>query len=361
MENDNELETELDCYLKLFIILYADDTVLLSESQVDLQKQLDTLSEYCELWKLKVNVQKSKIVIFSKGRLPNNIKFNYKDIVLEIVNEFTYLGVLFRRTGSFLKAKKAQANKAMCAMYDVIKKGRLHNLSIECQIELFDKIVKPILIYGSEVWGFGNNSVIERVHMKFCKLLLKVKNSTPNFMIYGELGRYPLEIDIKLRIINYWTKLLSGKQEKLPAILYKYSLYKYKNYITWLKHVKSILDESGLSFVWDTQYFVNDTWLYTIVKQNLVDQFKQKWHTNVQESPKAINYRMYKENCEFEYYFKNLDDRNIITLCRLRTGNHRFPIETGRWENVARENRKCLLCNSGDIGDEFHYIFMCSV
>ena len=99
-------------------------------------------------------------------------------------------------------------------MYDVIKKGRLHNLSIECQIELFDKIVKPILIYGSEVWGFGNNSVIERVHMKFCKLLLKVKNSTPNFMIYGELGRYSLEIDIKLRIINYWTKLLSGKQEK---------------------------------------------------------------------------------------------------------------------------------------------------
>ena len=59
-------------------------------------------------------------------------------------------------------------------MYDVIKKGRLHNLSIECQIELFDKIVKPILIYGSEVWGFGNNSVIKRVHMKFFKLLLKV-------------------------------------------------------------------------------------------------------------------------------------------------------------------------------------------
>ena len=119
---------------------------------------------------------------------------------------------------------------------------------------------------------------------------------------------------------------MSGKQENLPAVLYKYSLYKYKNDITWLKHVKSILDEFGLSFIWDTQYFVNDTWLYTIVKQNLVDQFKQKWHTYVQESPKAINYRncMYEENCEFEYYFKNLDDRNIITLCTLRTENHRL-------------------------------------
>ena len=36
-------------------------------------------------------------------------------------------------------------------------------------------------------------------------------------------------------------------------------------------------------------------------------------------------------------------------------------IETGRWQNVARENRKCLICNSGDIGDEFHYIFICAV
>jgi len=32
----------------------------------------------------------------------------------------------------------------------------------------------------------------------------------------------------------------------------------------------------------------------------------------------------------------------------------------GMWQNIARKNRKCLLCNSGDIGDEFQYIFSCS-
>ena len=68
-----------------------------------------------------------------------------------------------------------------------------------------------------------------------------------------------------------------------------------------------------------------------------------------------------KESFEFENYFKNLDDKNIVTLCRFRTVNHKLPIESGRWQNIARENRKCLLCNSGDIGDEFHYVFMCSV
>lgn len=356
----DDIEIELDYYLKLFLILYADDTALLAESKNDLQKQLDSLYNYCELWKLKVNVNKSKIVVFSKGRPLSNIEFKYNNTVLEIVNEFTYLGVIFSRTGSFSKAKKAQTEKATHAMYDVIRKGRKHNLSIECQLDLFDKIVKPILLYGSEVWGVGNNSVIERVHLKFCKILLNVKKSTPDFMIYGELGRYPLEIDIKLRILNYWSKLMCGKQEKLPVILYKYAYKKYGMNIPWLNNIKSILDSCGLSYVWNAQYFVSNTWLYHKVKVSVVDQFKQNWHSILLESPKAINYRLFKDNAERENYFKILDDKNIITFCRFRILSHKLPIETGRWKNVPRENRNCKLCNSGDIGDEFHYIFKCS-
>jgi hypothetical protein len=45
--------------LKLFIILYADDTVILSESESDLQAQLDAFHEYCLTWKLKVNIDKT--------------------------------------------------------------------------------------------------------------------------------------------------------------------------------------------------------------------------------------------------------------------------------------------------------------
>ena len=36
-----------------------------------------------------------------------------------------------------------------------------------------------------------------------------------------------------------------------------------------------------------------------------------------------------------------------------------FPIERGRYENIARENRICKLCNTG-IGDEEHYFMICS-
>ena len=101
---------------------------------------------------------------------------------LEIVNEFNYLGILFNRTGNFNnKAIKKQAEKATKAMFEVLKRGRTHNLSIECQLELSNKMVKPILLYGSEIWCFRKNiQCLEKLPLRFCKLLLKLKTSTPS-------------------------------------------------------------------------------------------------------------------------------------------------------------------------------------
>ena len=57
-------------FLKLFILLFADDTVLLSNSKEDLQFSLNLFEKYCEEWKLQVNTTKTKILIFSGGRIP---------------------------------------------------------------------------------------------------------------------------------------------------------------------------------------------------------------------------------------------------------------------------------------------------
>ena len=63
------------------------------------------------------------------------------------------------------------------------------NITLKHRIELFDKLVTPILNYGSKVWGFCQAKQIERTHMMFCKQLLGVKTSTQNDFIYGEFGR----------------------------------------------------------------------------------------------------------------------------------------------------------------------------
>ena len=58
------LDTEdISVYLKLYLLLYADDTIMLAESYVELQAALNAMYLYCKSWKLAVNASKTKIVI----------------------------------------------------------------------------------------------------------------------------------------------------------------------------------------------------------------------------------------------------------------------------------------------------------
>ena len=145
-------------------------------------------------------------MFFSQGRTPNNLKFNFNGKQLEIVDEFNYLGVLLTKNANFYKSKMLALHKGTKVVYEVLKLGRIHSLSINCQLDLFDKMVKPTLLYGCEIWGLDNIEIIDRVHIQFCKLLLQLKRLTPTYMIYGEFGRYPIVLDVKIRILSFWSK-----------------------------------------------------------------------------------------------------------------------------------------------------------
>jgi hypothetical protein len=88
---------------------------------------------------MKVNVNKTKIMVFGFGKLRQNLKFTYKNVDIEIVKQFNYLGVIFTKTCNFDVTKKHHTDKALKAMYEVLKMGRLYKLSVKIQLDLFDK------------------------------------------------------------------------------------------------------------------------------------------------------------------------------------------------------------------------------
>ncbi len=65
------------------------------------------------------------------------------------------------------------------------------------------------------MWGPENYTETEKLYFKFLKHILGVHRRTTNNMVYGELGRYSLEIQIKKRMIGYWERLIIGKKSKL--------------------------------------------------------------------------------------------------------------------------------------------------
>ena len=88
--------------LKLCLLLYADDSVLIAKSRLDLQNSLDFVYDYCQRWKLCVNILKTKIVVFRKGvRLSIDDIWFYGDSILEVVEHLSYLGIMFSSEGNF--------------------------------------------------------------------------------------------------------------------------------------------------------------------------------------------------------------------------------------------------------------------
>ena len=107
---------------KLFLLLYADDIVILANNSEDLQNGLDLLHDYCSKWKLTVNINKTKVMIFREGGLlPRILAFNYNGVPLEIVSQFKYLGIVFTPGGSFSEAQNTLAGQAQKAIFKLNK------------------------------------------------------------------------------------------------------------------------------------------------------------------------------------------------------------------------------------------------
>ena len=84
---------------------------------------------------------------------------------------------------------------------------------------------------------------------------------------------------------------------------------------------------------------------------------------NINGSAKcSVLYRHIKPIFEREYYLSHLPYNLRLALSRIRTCNHKLPIEAGRYGSsyTAREDRKCTKCNSNSVGDEFHFILTCT-
>jgi len=354
-----ELKDQLDesLWLKLLLLLYADDTIILSDDAKDFQKALDSFNKYCNTWKLKVNTSKTKVIIFG-ARNRNRYNFTLGESALQLTDTYHYLGITFSNNGSFLNARKHIVAQAKKAMFLLFAKSNKADLPPDLVLKLFDYTVSPILTYGSEVIGFENTEMFETVHNDFLRKLSNAKKSTPIYMLHGEFGRHPIHILIKTRMISYWNRLVTGKEQKIALTIYKYMINQQIE-CKWINKIKTILNSTGKTDVWINQPFLNTPIFHKQVKQTLLDQNTQTWRAQLDNSSKGRYYKLFKPNPEFEQYLKTLKKCEYIPLFKFRTTNHRLPIETGRYDGTTLENRTCTLCNQDSIGSEQHYLLGC--
>ncbi|KAK3109114.1 hypothetical protein FSP39_023343 [Pinctada imbricata] len=102
-----KLREELHIFMKIFLLLYADDTVILADTSENLQLTLKAFENYCKHWKLRINVDKTKVLIFERRRNRIVRHFFINENGIEIVDSYCYLGVMFNYNGNFFKGTKS--------------------------------------------------------------------------------------------------------------------------------------------------------------------------------------------------------------------------------------------------------------
>ena len=204
-------------------LLYADDLIFLSESKEGLQNCMKKLANFCKDWGLEVNTTKTKSLIFSSSGKREHIEIDFSGSAIENVLQYKYLGIMFSSSGKFTAAKEDLYKRGLKATFKLSNLLKSNNIGYKTSMHLFDHIVKPVLLYGSEIWGpldstnkttdkliqHSMNSLTEKCHLKFCRIMLGVGRKAPNLGIYGETGRLPLLIDIFKAATKFYIRLLT--------------------------------------------------------------------------------------------------------------------------------------------------------
>ena len=99
-----------------------------------------------------------------------------------------------------------------------------------------------------------------------------------------------------------------------------------------------------------------------VLRGRLRDIYISNWRSGLELSSALDVFREIKTNFEQSSYLSVIENtkyRNI--LAKLRLSSHKLNIETGRHNKIARNDRKCTMCNINDIEDEFHFVLKCPV
>ena len=357
---------------KLNHFLYADDLVIISESNDGLQNCLDKISHFSKMKDLTISVNKSKSMVFNNsGKFIRDI-FIVDGKKLEPVQTFCYLGIDIKCSGTLkhaLNVLNDKGNKALRPLLSVIAR---FNIPVKTSIKLFHTYISPILLYNcenlctlsdKELTKFDQNSIFSNIfkdknditHRKILKFTLGLSRSSPNLTLYGETGEIPLSMKRYRLTLNFWHRVTNFPDSSLAKKALLENIHLRTNYIQTIEKLINTLNLGEK--IGNNAEFKNAT------KYALENQFQAWWKSalNNPDLPRLIFYKDIKTIFGMEGYLKipNFQQRRLIA--KLRCSDHALEIEKGRHRKILRQERLCKFCGNGEIEDEEHFLIKCRV
>ncbi|XP_053380394.1 uncharacterized protein LOC128548887 [Mercenaria mercenaria] len=320
---------------------------------------------------MKINPIKSKIVHFRPNSITRvDIVFKCGDFNLDIVDRYTYLGLVLHEHLDYNVTAKVVAQSASRALGLLIAKCKaIGGFTYDVYTKLYNSLVWPVIDYGSAIWGLKSFSCINAIHNRAMRFFLGVGKYTPNAAVVGEMGWDPPIVRQWKTICNLWCRMSSLSFRRINRRVALWAQSKASSRCrNWFYTVMNRLTSLDCHVYSTINQHIGKNMLFDIVKPKLMDEFINEWKVSINRvngirnvgRNKLRTYSLFKSNFDVEQYCKMiLPHQHRSAFSKFRCGVAPLRIETGRYENLNVIDRKCTFCNA--IEDECHVLFNCHI
>lgn len=390
---------------QICLLLYADDIVLLADSEKDMQRLMKCVHEYSRKWRFEVNHSKCGLIRFNvTGSTQPTTRLTIGKSAVPWVESYKYLGVELHNGIPFRQFRKRKLASATRAGHQVAGMGMYSGkLSVPLGIQVYQALVRPLLEYAAEVTSIQAWPAADIHQTAMGKRILQCSTRTSSAAVRGELGWHSMEARFQQLRVSFWGKIQMLQFDLPTKIIYEASLEEFSSQICkgggeqeqpavdaelgwdimrpesselgltlWPALIRFDLFSLGLKSYWDNPSSVialgKEGWK-SLVRARVNTRETVRWWREVQQQSILRSYRLLKQpdQLQLESYLAVphggwSDQRRAgrRALTRIRTGVNDFRINTGRWENESVEERICQLC-AAEIETEQHFLIECKV
>jgi hypothetical protein len=369
---DCNVGVQIDDNLFMNILLYADDIVLLAESEPDLQLLLFLVENWCKKWRLEVNLSKTNILhIRTKRKQQSKFMFLFNKKPVVYCKHYTYLGVTLNEFLDYDFTCQVQADSAGRALSAIVTK-MIKNGGFPFSVYsiLYDACVTSISDYGGEITGFNEYASSLSLHLRAIRAFIGVPKNATKPAVLSEVDWMLPKFRTQVRMVRFYHRLIKMPNNRLCKAVFNWD--KSQNGQTWTSEVKSILYNYSQGQIFEIGQIFSLQPVIQKIKKSLLKAQYSNLELECLNKPKLRTFITFnKFNGTPAYLRKPLSyiQRKFMAKCRL--GCLPIRIETGRYSRprLIENERTCQICIKNDIinnehvnevENEVHVLFNCN-
>ena len=346
-----ELGVELNSGKRISGMLFADDFVGVSESRDNLQKLIDIVYRYCNKWRLRANVSKSAVMVFSKSVVRGD--WMWGEHKLPNVTSYSYLGIEFCYNGAWdmhIKRVVDAGKRKLNHLHSIISN---RNFNLSARRLLLLSVIRPTLEYGNEIWDGSKCKVdaLESIILRGAKRILGCSSKTCNEAVKGDMGLESLKCRRDKAKLKWWYELLKMPENRYPKQLFnqRWNIKprRGRQRKMWGRIVEDIFESLGIDKEEWSESIKNETSSKKSFVACIQDSIQEREHSEFEgglnSKVKLQVYRLFNKHVEFKKYLHGVGDMGTRLMFKFRSGTHGLNEELGR--HRGREGKsQCTLC-----------------